>query len=61
MLVVGSDKIDGFETGQWQAALDRAGYPKSAPPGRKPAPQTAASPGACVTLTIASRLPARLP
>jgi glutaredoxin len=41
VLVVGSDKIDGFETGQWQAALDRAGYPKSALPGRKPAPQTA--------------------
>jgi glutaredoxin len=36
VLVVGSDKIDGFETGQWQAMLDRAGYPKSAPPGRKP-------------------------
>jgi glutaredoxin len=44
VLVVGNDKIDGFETGQWQAMLDRAGYPKSAPPGRKPAPQTAATP-----------------
>ena len=44
VLVVGSDKIDGFETGQWQAMLDRAGYPKSAPPGRKPAPQTATTP-----------------
>ena len=40
VLVVGSDKIDGFESGQWQAALDRAGYPKSALPGRKPTPQT---------------------
>lgn len=38
VLVVGSDKIDGFETGQWQVALDRAGYPKSVLPGRKPAP-----------------------
>jgi len=44
VLVVGADKIDGFETGQWQAALDRAGYPKSALPGRKPVPQTAAAP-----------------
>ena len=44
VLVVGNDKIDGFETGQWQAMLDRAGYPKSAQPGRKPAPQTAATP-----------------
>lgn len=38
VLVVGRDRIDGFETGQWQAALDRAGYPKSALPGSKPAP-----------------------
>jgi glutaredoxin len=44
VLVVGSDKIEGFETGQWQAMLDRAGYPKSAPPGRKPAPQTTTAP-----------------
>ena len=44
VLVVGSDKIDGFEAGQWQAALDRAGYPKSAPPGSKPA--AAAEPAA---------------
>jgi glutaredoxin len=38
VLTVGSEKFDGFESGQWQAALDRAGYPKSAPPGSKPAP-----------------------
>jgi glutaredoxin len=44
VLVVGSDKIDGFEAGQWQAALDRAGYPKSAPPGRKPVPASAPAP-----------------
>ena len=44
VLVVGSDKIDGFEAGQWQSALDRAGYPKSAPPGRKPVPQTNTAP-----------------
>ncbi|MCA1978592.1 MAG: glutaredoxin family protein, partial [Thiobacillus sp.] len=43
VLVVGADKIDGFEAGQWQALLDRAGYPKAALPGRKPAPQTAAA------------------
>lgn len=42
VLVVGASKIDGFEAGQWQAALDQAGYPKSAPPGYKPAPQAAA-------------------
>jgi glutaredoxin len=37
VLMVGSDRIDGFETGQWQSALDRAGYPKSAQPSRPPA------------------------
>ena len=46
VLVVGNDKIDGFETGQWQAMLDRAGYPKSAPPGRKPVPAAAPAPAA---------------
>jgi glutaredoxin len=40
VLVVGSDKIDGFETGQWQAMLDKAGYPKSPAPGRPPAAAT---------------------
>jgi glutaredoxin len=44
VLTVGNEKIDGFETGQWQAALDRAGYPKSTPPGSTPAP--AANPAA---------------
>lgn len=44
VLVVGNDKIDGFESGQWHAALDRAGYPKSALPGGKPAPETTPAP-----------------
>ncbi|MBW8327931.1 MAG: glutaredoxin family protein [Thiobacillus sp.] len=44
VLIVGSDRVDGFEAGQWQAALDRAGYPKSAPPGRKPVPAAAPAP-----------------
>lgn len=43
VIVVGSERIDGFESGQWNAALDRAGYPKSAPPGSKPA-STATAP-----------------
>ncbi len=38
VLVVGTDTISGFESGKWHGALDRAGYPKSAPPGSKPAP-----------------------
>ena len=44
VLVVGSDRVDGFEAGQWQAALDRAGYPKSAPPGSKPVASPAPAP-----------------
>ena len=46
VLVVGTDKIDGFEASQWQSALDRAGYPKVAQPGRKPAAPVAAAPTA---------------
>lgn len=41
VLLVGSDKLEGFEAGQWQAALDRAGYPKSPPRGRSPAAKPA--------------------
>lgn len=44
VLVVGSDKVDGFETGQWHASLDKAGYPKTPLPGTKPAPAPAAAP-----------------
>jgi glutaredoxin len=43
VLTVGSDKFEGFESGQWQAALDRAGYPKPLP-GRKPVPQATGAP-----------------
>ena len=32
VLFVGNEKVDGFEADQWNAALDRAGYPKSAKP-----------------------------
>lgn len=41
VLLVGRDKLEGFEAGQWQAALDRAGYPKSPPPDRSPAAKPA--------------------
>ncbi|MHB0973394.1 MAG: glutaredoxin family protein [Thiobacillus sp.] len=60
VLMVGSDKLEGFEAGQWQAALDRAGYPRSAPPGSKPVPPAAPVPApAPVPATAAS--PAPLP
>ena len=38
VLLVGTDKIDGYEVGQWDAALDKAGYPKAGDLGKKPAP-----------------------
>jgi glutaredoxin len=51
VLVVGSDRIDGFEATQWHGALDRAGYPKTGLPGHKattepavPAPAAAPAP-----------------
>ena len=46
VLVVGQDKIDGFETGQWQALLDKAGYPKSPQPGSPASARTSATPPA---------------
>ena len=36
-LLVGNDKLDGYEEDAWNKALDRAGYPKSPMPGVKPA------------------------
>ncbi len=44
VLFVGNEKIDGFESGQWHAALDRAGYPKSAKPVATTAEVPAAPP-----------------
>jgi glutaredoxin len=54
VLVVGSERIDGFEAGQWQAALDRAGYPK-APSGSKP--ETVAAPAPAPTSQPAPAAP----
>lgn len=52
VLLIGSDRLDGFESGQWQAALDRAGYPKSVP-ARQPAgaPATAPAPAPAPSAT----------
>ena len=36
VLLVGKDKIDGYEVGQWDAALDKAGYPKAGDQAKKP-------------------------
>lgn len=49
VLFVGNEKIDGFESSQWHAALDRAGYPKSAKPVATTAEAPAAPPGAPAT------------
>ena len=42
VLLVGTAKIDGYETGQWDAALDKAGYPKVGDLVKKPAPVNSA-------------------
>lgn len=34
VLVVGENKVKGFEQGQWNAALDTAGYPRTRLPGQ---------------------------
>jgi len=51
VIVIGKDKIDGFETTQWQTALDNAGYPKSAQPGHKPTPASNAPAASAPTPT----------
>ena len=41
VLYVGTTKLSGYLDTAWDAALDTAGYPKTAPPGVKPQVQTA--------------------
>ncbi len=42
VLLIGTKQIKGFEAGRWNAALDKAGYPKTAVPGdRGPMPDMA--------------------
>jgi glutaredoxin len=43
VLYVGSNRIKGYYEGEWDSALDIAGYPRSAPPGFKPAARPAAA------------------
>jgi glutaredoxin len=35
-LTIGKTLLSGFEAGQWNSALDLAGYPKTAPFGSRP-------------------------
>jgi glutaredoxin len=41
LLLVGSNKMKGFEEGTWQASLDSAGYPRTRLPGQAPLRQAA--------------------
>jgi glutaredoxin len=52
VLYVGANRIKGYLEGEWDAALDIAGYPRTAPPGFKPA----AKPGAAAKATPPVRL-----
>lgn len=38
VLLIGDAKIEGYEPGQWDAALDKAGYPKAGSETKKPTP-----------------------
>jgi glutaredoxin len=44
VLVIGGEKLDGFDATRWHAALDKAGYPKSVPARQPAAPAPAAAP-----------------
>jgi glutaredoxin len=43
VIYVGSNRIKGYLESEWDSALDIAGYPRSAPPGFKPAARPAAA------------------
>jgi glutaredoxin len=43
LLEIGTSRIKGFEEGQWNAALDSAGYPKERPYGHPPSKPTIAN------------------
>ena len=43
VLEVGSNRVRGFEEGQWNAALDAAGYPKERAYGQQPTSPTIAN------------------
>lgn len=36
VLVIGQNKLKGYEEGTWNSALDSAGYPRTALPGQRP-------------------------
>jgi len=52
VLYVGSNRVNGYLEAEWDSALDIAGYPRTAPPGARPAakPVTAAGPRPTVKL-----------
>ena len=44
VLYIGNTRIKGYQEGEWDSALDNAGYPRTAPYGSKPAAKPAAAP-----------------
>ena len=44
VVFIGATRLKGYLESDWDAALDTAGYPKTAPPGYKPKPKPAAAP-----------------
>jgi glutaredoxin len=43
VLYVGSNRVKGYLEGEWDSALDIAGYPRTAPPGARPAAKPVAA------------------
>ncbi|HSB48665.1 MAG TPA: glutaredoxin domain-containing protein, partial [Burkholderiales bacterium] len=43
VLYVGSNRIKGYLEGEWDSALDIAGYPRTPPPGYRPGAKPAAA------------------
>lgn len=63
VLMVGENKVKGYEESQWQSALDGAGYPRTRLPGQAPAPNRDpyAGKAAAPNAQDAAKAPAKAP
>ena len=52
VLYVGSNRVNGYLEAEWDSALDIAGYPRTAPPGARPAAKPVAAAGPRPTVKL---------
>ena len=52
VLYVGSNRVNGYLETEWDSALDIAGYPRTAPPGARPAAKPVAAAGPRPTVKL---------